>query len=501
MLATAFSASLVGVEGVPVRVEVDVAFGLPGVTIVGLAGSAVLEARERVRAAIRNSGFEVPSRRITVNLAPADLPKEGTGHDLAMAVALLVASEQLTTDATSRTALIGELALDGTLRPVPGIMALVAAAADSGLREAIVPLENAPESAAVTAVTVRGAGSLSAVVRHLAGGEPLVVVDPPGASPQADPPDAPDLAGVAGQLVARRALEIAATGRHNLALTGPPGVGKTLLARAVAGLLPPLSEREATEVSRIHSVAGIADPRRPFSTRRPLRAPHHTISVQALVGGGPRARPGEASLAHRGVLLLDETLQFRTDALDALRGPLDIGAVAIARVGGVVVLPARFMLIATYNPCPCGWFGVPRRSCSCEDGPRRRYQARLSGPMRDRIDLVVPLEPGALHTTREKAESTAAVAERVAAASRAQLERQGGPNAELAPADIDDAHGFAARVRSLLESRGRRLGLSYRRVHRAARVARTIADLDGSTEVRPEHVDEAIQHRPRELAA
>ena len=298
MLANAISASIVGVDGMPVRVEVDVSFGLPGLTIVGLAGSAVLEARERVRAAIRNSGFEVPQRRITVNLAPADLPKEGTGHDLAMAAAILVASNQLEAD-LGGTALIGELALDGSLRPVPGAMALVSAARNAGVREAIVPVDNGPESAAVGGVTVRPALSLGEVVRHLSGTSSLAALaaSRPRSVPDA-PSDAPDLASVIGQAVGRRALEIAVAGRHNIAFSGPPGVGKTLLARAAAGLLPPLAEAEAAEVSRIHSVAGIVDGRAPVSLRPPFRAPHHTISTQALVGGGPRIRPGEASLAH-----------------------------------------------------------------------------------------------------------------------------------------------------------------------------------------------------------
>ncbi|MGH2418767.1 MAG: YifB family Mg chelatase-like AAA ATPase, partial [Candidatus Limnocylindria bacterium] len=398
MLATALSASVVGVEGVPVRVEVDVAFGLPGLTIVGLAGSAVLEARERVRAALRNSGFEVPARRITINLAPADLPKEGTGHDLAMAAGILVASDQLVATRIGATALIGELALDGSLRPVPGAMALVAAALDAGATDVIVPVENALEGAAIGGVRVRGASAFREVTRHLAGLEELRVVARPAHAPSVAPEDAPDLSMIIGQVVARRALEIAVAGRHNIAFTGPPGVGKTLLARAAAGLLPLLDEREAAEVSRIHSVAGQVDSRAPLSLRRPYRAPHHTISTQALVGGGPRIRPGEASLAHRGALILDETLQFRADALDALRGPIDAGTVTIARVEGVLALPARFMLLAAYNPCPCGWYDVDGHVCTCEDGMRRRYQARLSGPMRDRLDMVVTLEPiGTIH--------------------------------------------------------------------------------------------------------
>jgi magnesium chelatase family protein len=501
VLAETLSASIVGVDGVPVRVEVDVAFGLPALTIVGLAGSQVQEARERVRSAIRNSGFELPARRITVNLSPADLPKDGTGYDLAIAVGILAASGQLrSVERLADTALVGELALDGGLRPVVGTMALGAAARAAGVPSLLVGSGATAEAAAVAGLDVHGAASLGEAVAHLTGVRELPIIAPTPLPAVPTRIDAPDLAEVHGQPLGRRALEIAVAGRHNLVLSGPPGIGKTLLLSCAAALLPPLDDEEAIEVSRIYSVAGLLDRRAPLLRARPFRAPHHTISTQALVGGGPRVRPGEASLAHRGVLLLDEMLQFRADALDALRQPLEAGTVTIGRVEGALTMPARFSLLSAFNPCPCGWLGARSRTCSCEEGMARRYVSRLSGPLRDRIDLWVSMDAPVAGSDPDGVEPSSAVSQRVAAAWRRQRERQGTANGELPPRELADRNGFGRGVMGLLVQRGRRFNLSPRRLHRTARVARTIADLAGSAAVAREHLDEALRYRAEAAA-
>jgi magnesium chelatase family protein len=498
MLAQALSSSLLGVEGIPIRVEVDVAFGLPSLTIVGLAGSQVQEARERVRSALRNSGFELPARRITVNLAPADLPKDGTAYDLAIAVGILAASGQLPASTRlAETALVGELALDGSLRPVIGVMSLVAAARQSGVRSVIVPTANGPEAALVSGIRAVAAGRIGEAVAHLAGLDTLPPARPV-ALPRWQPPvGAPDLADLVGQSAARRALEIACAGRHNFAVNGPPGVGKTLLMRCADSIQPPLDDDEAMEVSRVYSAAGLLDRRAPVTRHRPFRAPHHTVSTQALVGGGPRIRPGEASLAHRGTLFLDEALQFRSDALDALRQPLEAGEVTIARVEGALALPARFSLLMAFNPCPCGWRGARARPCSCDDATARRYASRLSGPLRDRLDLFVWAEEPR-HGHSDGAEPSSRVAARIASARAQQMRRQGMVNGDLPAVGLAETLALRGTVRSLLVRRAEQFKLSPRRLHRAARVARTIADLDGSEEIEGQHVDEALRYRPGE---
>jgi magnesium chelatase family protein len=505
MLASVLAATLHGLEGRPVRVEVDVAPGLPGFTIVGLADVALREARERVRGALRNSGFVHPPRRITVNLAPADLPKAGSALDLGIALAVLVGSEQVRP--RGRWALLGELGLGGEVRPVPGLLPMVAALARRGAGRVVVPLAALDEARLVSGIEVVGVATLAQAAdvlrgRRVGGHAPglraeLVPDDTSAAGPVEDEPERPNLADVRGLLEARRALEIALAGGHGLVLIGPPGSGKTMLATTIPGILPPLDDDEAREATIVASVAG-AGPVRGLVRRRPFRAPHHSASYAALVGGGPRMAPGEVTLAHHGVLFMDELPEFDRASLEALRQPLEDGRVTVARVGRTVVFPARFQLVAAMNPCPCGWDGDPAGRCQCRPGDPERYRARISGPLRDRIDLwvgVPRVAPGDLIRAADP-ESSGVVAARVAVGRARQLAGRGRLNGRLrgralrAAADLDDG---AQRRAIALASRA---GMTARATERLIRVARTIADLAGAERVVAEHLEEAARYRP-----
>lgn len=509
MLATVRTFALAGVAARPISVEVDVRRGLPALAIVGLPDRAVRESRERVQAAISNSGFEFPQKRITVNLAPASFHKAGPGFDLAIAAGILVASEQVPAEPLESCALAAELSLDGTLRPAAGALSMAEEAAHAGLVRIIVAPRSAPEAAlAVAWAGARnGSGLRVTPLERLAElscigteGEPaaaIAPVEPPGAALESAPPV--DLAELRGQPLLRRALEIGAAGGHGLLMVGPPGAGKSLAARCLPSLLPPLSAEEALEVRRIASACAADHDHGAQPVRRPFRAPHHTISVAGLVGGGSPPRAGEATLAHRGVLFLDELGEFARSTLEALRQPMEEGHVSIVRARQRIELPCRFVLVAAANPCPCGR-GEDSPRCACDPAAVRRYGAKLSGALADRIDLVLGVaQPDAAAMSEAAGESSALVMERVAAARERQRSRCAErTNGELGPAELRAHAALTAKARSVLLEGHRRLELSGRGHDRVLRVARTIADLAGAERVEDDHVAEALTLRPRE---
>ncbi|RKR72585.1 YifB family Mg chelatase-like AAA ATPase [Marinobacter nauticus] len=496
MLAIVHSRASIGVSAPPVTVEVHLSGGLPALSIVGLPETGVRESKDRVRSALLNAGFEFPARRITINLAPADLPKEGGRFDLPIALGILAASGQIPPESLESHEFLGELSLDGALRPLKGILPAVLAAREAG-RSLLLPQDNAEEAALASRDDVLAASHLLTVCEHLTGRARLVPVprsETPGDGSAAV--SVADLSEVRGQQVPRRALEVAAAGGHNLLFFGPPGTGKSMLASRLPGILPGLPDEAAMEVASVHSVAG--QPLKPGGwSQPPFRAPHHTASAVALVGGGSSPRPGEISLAHRGVLFLDELPEFERRVLEVLREPMETGEISISRAARQVTFPARFQVVAAMNPCPCGYSGHPNIECQCTPAQVMRYRAKISGPLLDRFDLhvEVPVQSGeVLLGSGASGESSASVRARVLAA-RARQEARGMLNSGLSGALLDQACRLDAASERLLTRAMERLGLSARALHRILRLARTLADLEGAEHLSQSHLMEALGYR------
>ncbi len=502
MVVSVRSLGLNGIAGYEVGAECFLSGGLPAFDIVGLPDAAVREARERVRAAVKNCGVKFPVSRITVNLAPANQKKAGTVYDLPIFIGILAAAEELK-KIPADAAFLGELSLTGAVRGVSGVLPMALAAKEAGIATLFVPAENAAEATLAGGLTVYGVADVGALVAHLGGEIPLSPAQ--SWSPEEKAEDLPDLRDVMGQENVKRALEIAAAGGHNLLLIGSPGSGKSMLAKRLPSILPDMTRREALAVSGIWSVAGLTDPKHPLLLRRPFRSPHHTASAVALSGGGPYLRPGEMSLAHNGVLFLDELPEFHRDVLEAMRQPLEDGEVTVSRAGGTLRLPARFQLICAMNPCRCGWRGHPSGRCTCSDRDVERYVEKISGPLLDRIDLHVNVPSVEYEALRRKhtAEDSAAVRQRVETARKLQLARFGGGdiscNAQMPPAMLADTCSLDAAGDALMKSAFERMGLTARSHDRVLRVARTIADLEGAERIEAPHLAEAIQYRNTEI--
>jgi magnesium chelatase family protein len=502
MLAQIKSCGLLGVEGILVTVEVDINNGLPGYAVVGLPDAGIKESKERVFSALKNSGLRYPLKRITVNLAPADLRKEGPAYDLPIALGLLVASEQVRADLDD-TAVFGELSLNGDIKPVNGVLPMVLAAKANGVKKVILPAQNKTEGAVVDGMTILPANNIAEVVAHLTGEAPIA---PFAIAPETLlRPDRPrghiDFSEIKGQDNAKRALEIAAAGAHNVLMSGPPGSGKSMLAKAFPSILPDLTLDEALEITKIYSISGLLTDN--IMTERPFRAPHHTISNVSLIGGGKIPKPGEVSLAHLGVLFLDELPEFQKSALEVLRQPIEDHRVTISRVNATLTYPASFMLIASMNPCPCGYYGDPTHNCRCTANEIRKYQGRISGPMLDRMDIRVEVPAADIKELagRERGEPSAAIRGRVNRARAIQNERFADEpglyfNAQLEPRHIERYCELDARGRGFMEMTYRRLKLSGRGYHRILKLARTIADLDGAEAIGLLHLSEAVAYRP-----